>query len=248
MRLPVLVLILVGFGLQPEGLADSPLPKAKPMTDSSMNTFIEGVDVPAGKPGTDEKSIVPKTEAAGVVASCVLPLVHFEKVESVSGQTGCGFENAIRMTAVDATTGRQVRLSTPATISCGFAEILSTWLVTDVIPASETYLGDSLAEITTGPGYQCRRRNNKPDGKLSEHALGTAIDIAGFRTLSGGSIDIETNWVQKTDKGLFLKEIHKAACKRFTTVLGPDADPNHKSHFHLDIGCHGKDCTYLICQ
>lgn len=33
----------------------------------------------------------------------------------------------------------------------------------------------------------------------------------------------------------FLRQIHGAACKRFGTVLGPEANDAHRNHFHLDM-------------
>lgn len=33
----------------------------------------------------------------------------------------------------------------------------------------------------------------------------------------------------------FLRQIHEAACKRFGTVLGPEANEAHRNHFHLDM-------------
>jgi hypothetical protein len=36
-------------------------------------------------------------------------------------------------------------------------------------------------------------------------------------------------------KSLFLKHVHDAACKEFGTVLGPEANAAHKSHFHFDM-------------
>jgi hypothetical protein len=29
--------------------------------------------------------------------------------------------------------------------------------------------------------------------------------------------------------------LHEDACRRFGTVLGPDANAAHKNHFHLDM-------------
>ncbi len=51
-----------------------------------------------------------------------------------------------------------------------------------------------------------------------------------------------------TPQARFLVTVHKAACSLFSTVLGPDANAAHHDHFHLDLGCHGKDCKYLICE
>ena len=33
----------------------------------------------------------------------------------------------------------------------------------------------------------------------------------------------------------FLKAIHEGACREFETVLGPEANEEHRSHFHLDL-------------
>jgi hypothetical protein len=37
----------------------------------------------------------------------------------------------------------------------------------------------------------------------------------------------------------FLRAIHAAACKRFGTVLGPEANEAHRNHFHLDMADRG---------
>jgi hypothetical protein len=51
-----------------------------------------------------------------------------------------------------------------------------------------------------------------------------------------------------TPQARFLATVHKSACTLFSTVLGPDANAAHRDHFHLDLGCHGRDCKYLICE
>jgi hypothetical protein len=33
----------------------------------------------------------------------------------------------------------------------------------------------------------------------------------------------------------FLRAAHRAACKTFGTVLGPEANNAHKNHFHVDM-------------
>lgn len=46
----------------------------------------------------------------------------------------------------------------------------------------------------------------------------------------------------------FLAAVHAAACTRFSTVLGPDANAYHRGHFHFDLGCHGRECDFRICE
>jgi hypothetical protein len=38
-----------------------------------------------------------------------------------------------------------------------------------------------------------------------------------------------------TAKALFLRAAHNSACQRFGTVLGPEANDDHRNHFHLDM-------------
>jgi hypothetical protein len=44
----------------------------------------------------------------------------------------------------------------------------------------------------------------------------------------------EFDWKEER-KSRFLREIHVSACKRFGTVLGPEANDAHRDHFHLDM-------------
>ncbi|WP_162530088.1 extensin family protein [Stappia sp. BW2] len=252
--------VLVAVFLQPpDASAATPMPKEKPLQDLGLKGFAEGIDVPAAKPAdkTNASALAP-VEGGGKssptetpeLASCDIQDAVFDRLAPLqghSGDEGCGIAVPINLTGVRSASV-DVAFPTKATLSCGFVKTFSEWVIQDVVPIAQAEFGKPVTEFYTGPGYQCRRRNNQPDGKLSEHALGKAIDITAFRLSDGTKISVETDWASKTEKGSFLSSIHKAACQRFTTVLGPDADPNHKSHFHLDIGCHGKSCTYVICQ
>ena len=44
----------------------------------------------------------------------------------------------------------------------------------------------------------------------------------------------------------FLRGAHRAACKIFGTVLGPEANNAHKNHFHVDMAERSKDT--MICE
>ncbi|WP_421984142.1 extensin family protein [Roseibium sp.] len=231
-------------------VAAEPVPAPKPLaeTDKTEPGNAIASPVPTPKPGqAPGVGSLPSKDAA----ACDLPGMVFEILPPVrgefSGDAGCGIESPVRLTGIQRE-GTQVPLKGAVTVSCAFAKTFSEWLQSDVLPAAETHFDGGIRSITTGPGYQCRRRNNQPDGKLSEHALGKAVDLSGFAMKEGGSVSVETDWGKDTPEGRFLTDIHKSACARFTTVLSPEGDEFHKSHLHVDIGCHGKTCTYLICQ
>ena len=42
----------------------------------------------------------------------------------------------------------------------------------------------------------------------------------------------------------FLKRIHQEACVLFDTVLGPDANKDHRNHFHLDLAERNRRSSY----
>ncbi|MET1411628.1 extensin family protein [Roseibium sp. HPY-6] len=229
--------------------AAAPLPTPKPLAASNSSNS-EKTKLPAPKP---EKAKKPKSDALVTAHpdSCVLGETEFTTIPAIrgehSGDAGCGIEAPVKLTGV-AWNEKSVQFKNAVTVSCEFAQVYTAWLRQDVMPLAEKHFDGGLETVRSGPGYQCRRRNNQPGGKLSEHALGKAVDISHFHMQDGTSVSIEKDWGQKTKPGRFLKALHKSACKRFTTVLSPEGDEFHKSHLHLDIGCHGKTCTYLICQ
>ena len=92
---------------------------------------------------------------------------------------------------------------------------------------------DKLVEVDVMGSYACRTRNNRPGARLSEHGLGRAIDIGGFRLADGRRISVKEDW-GGSGEGKFLKALHRQSCGLFMTVLGPGADRYHHDHFHLD--------------
>ena len=254
MQKAVLCLILLlacGFHQAAPTWASVPLPTTKPLKPASAPGFIEGVDVPPPKPDVKapatekEAAVEPKASICKVDGAMVEQTNPFNGAEI--GDKECGIAAPVKVFGIRSKESK-TSFSGPVTVSCEFAKVFVEWLRQDVLPAAVTHLEYPITKLKNGPGYQCRRRNNLPDGKLSEHALGKAVDLSGFQLADGSLVSVEDDWEADTPNGRFLKSIHASACKRFTTVLGPDADPSHKSHFHLDIGCHGKNCTYLICQ
>ncbi|MEM7526734.1 MAG: extensin family protein [Pseudomonadota bacterium] len=127
-----------------------------------------------------------------------------------------------------------VRLSTPTRLSCPAARRVARWLDAVVQPTARRVLGTSVERLVVSGGYVCRTRNFEVGGPLSQHAFGRALDIAAFGLSDGRSVSILTDW-GKGDAGIFLSLIHRQACAMFGTVLGPEADLQHRDHLHLDI-------------
>lgn len=162
-------------------------------------------------------------------------------------EKSCGLQSPLALSAVTAN-GRQIPFNGPVTTDCGMATALPGWIgdVDRFLLATEN---TRIAKVNVGTGYMCRNVNNGATGNLSFHAFGDAVDVMGFTLEDGRTIDVKTAWPGTVPDGSkLIRFAHDAACTRFTTVLGPEADAQHQDHLHLDLGCHGKTCTARLCQ
>ena len=95
--------------------------------------------------------------------------------------------------------------------------------------------------IRFGVAYECRGESSGR-GRLSQHALGNAIDIGGFDLSDGTRIDVESDWAAHGPRRDFLRDMGKRACAYFNVVLTPSSDALHRNHFHFDVG------PYRLCS
>jgi hypothetical protein len=84
--------------------------------------------------------------------------------------------------------------------------------------------------------YSCRGRDGNNWGKISEHAFGNALDIAGFKLANGQSVTVVNGWWGGPPRErAFLQVVFDGACAEFYTVLGPGSDRFHYNHVHVDL-------------
>lgn len=164
-------------------------------------------------------------------ATCGVPGLVAEAREPVRGAGSCGVANPVVVTRVAG-----IDLSRPSIMTCETASALTSWVRDSAKPEIGTR-GGGLSQLTVAAHYACRSRNNQRGARLSEHAKGRAIDISGFVLKNGSEITVQRGWNQK-DNGSVLRAMHRNACGPFGTVLGPDADRHHQSHFHFDTAAY----------
>jgi hypothetical protein len=103
-------------------------------------------------------------------------------------------------------------------------------------PAASQPLRPSIAVEVPGISIQVPRPDN---------ALGLGLvqpsHLGGPKSTNDAVPEPE---IALTDKGVFLRAAHRAACRVFGTVLGPEANSAHKNHFHVDMAerQHGVIC------
>lgn len=155
---------------------------------------------------------------------CGDPAIQGEIIGAVAGRGACGIDDAVRIKSV---AGVQIRPQ--ATVDCRTAQALKSWITTGAQPATN----NQATSLRVVSHYACRNRNAAASGRLSEHAFGRAIDIAGIGLKDGREITVLTGWNTKRD-GETLRRMWQAACGPFGTVLGPNANRFHRDHFHFD--------------
>lgn len=124
-------------------------------------------------------------------------------------------------------------------LTCPLARTFSAWAHYAVRPAARQYLGAEVVKIETFGTYSCRNIYGRNAGKLSEHARSNAIDISAFVLSDGRRITVLQGWKGDRGEQAFLRALHKSACRRFGTALGPDYNAAHHNHFHYDMGGKG---------
>lgn len=203
----------------------------------------------ADSPPTEPEVAAPPPEPKVNQTACAALLsgqVEGELLPPIA-ENQCGERSPMTITGV-LVNGSMVPLTSPVTIGCAMATELPGWAaaVDGYLQAREN---TGIESIITGTGYMCRNVNGAETGNLSEHAFADAMDVVGFTLGDGRSIAVETGWGDAlSDEGRLLRFAHDAACSRFMTTLGPEANAEHFDHLHLDMGCHGKSCTARLCE
>jgi hypothetical protein len=207
--------------------AAAPVPPAAPRLAGTAPAAQAAAPRPAPRPaGLRARGATPRAPAAEGL--CGDPRLAGARIQAVQGAGACGIAQPVRLSGVAG-----VRVEPPVTVGCEAASALADWVERSVRPAARRTFAAEPAALRAFAGYACRTRNNRPGGKLSEHAKGRAVDIGGVRLSDGREFLLQGNW--RGEAGRFFREIWRGACGPFGTVLGPDADRYHQDHFHLDV-------------
>jgi hypothetical protein len=144
--------------------------------------------------------------------------------------------------------GNAIPLAPGARVTPAFRERLLE--LEDIVSGlSQVFYGRLPSAILVASSYDCRSVSGK-NQRLSEHALGNAIDITGFRfaaltgaptATDGFEVRVDQHWkatgdAERVRHARFLDVLTQALLARdvFRTLLGP-SHPDHADHFHFDM-------------
>ncbi|EJC80548.1 hypothetical protein Rleg4DRAFT_2179 [Rhizobium leguminosarum bv. trifolii WSM2297] len=214
-----------------EPMQGPPLPPGKgPQTPAEDNK-------PPAEQTLEEQHLTIEPESDADHAECTAALqalgVVFKETPRIDDGNGCGIDKPIIVS--EALPG--IKLKPEATIRCPAALALARWMKESVIPAASAALPEQgrLTTVNQATAYMCRLRNGAGTGKISEHARGNAIDIASFHFEKGEDVAVRSRREDPTLTGAFQRTVSAAGCLYFTTVLDPESDAAHETHFHLDV-------------
>jgi hypothetical protein len=129
----------------------------------------------------------------------------------------------------------KVKLDPAPMMNCRLAAQLTRWVDTVLQPAAREVLGSPITRIVGASSYACRNIYHRPEGPLSEHAKGNAVDIAAFVTADGRKISVAKGWgpterdiAEAQRKIAEAAEAAKAAATKQKDAKKPreDADPS----------------------
>src|SRR5271157_2941199 len=182
-----------------------------------------------------------QAENACFASKLVTPSDTIVPAPEIDGPGICGMTRPLKVSAL---ADGAIALDKVLTIDCPMIPALEAWLNDIVEPGAQGRFGQRVATLNVFGAYSCRSVDNIAGARLSEHAFGNAVDVAGFTLADGRTIEFVRDWKnQGGQEAAFLHEAHAGACQYFTTVLGPGADVFHYNHIHLDLGNHGTTDT-----
>ncbi len=167
-----------------------------------------------------------ESDRAKCVSELAAKKVVFEQPKEATRE-GCRLSAPVSLILV-ATQFSDVSLPAKPSMLCSFGLKFTEWVQDAAAPLTLAYTGQKLAEIETCPGFACTARYDKPGALPSEHAKGDAIDVVSFVLADNRRVTVKA-------LGPLVGALRITACGYFTTVLGPGADPQHETHFHLDM-------------
>jgi hypothetical protein len=154
--------------------------------------------------------------------------VSFDIVADHVAANGCSIVNGVQIARAP------TPLDKAATLTCPMAMAWADFEEQVIQPAALRYFKKRVVLVRQLGSYACR--DIRGTRRLSEHAHGQALDVAGFDLDGGMKITVKDHWRHAGDRSRFLQDVAKGACKLFNVVLTPNSGADHHDHIHVDIG------------
>ena len=228
----------------PEQIPPEPVIPPKPPTPPKQVTLPQ-------KNSALPPIFLPPAESPSDAATCQAALsklgVIYAHNPVYEMQASCVIANPVQLKS-NTFNSHKIEFPDQPIFNCAFALQFINFIHESAAPIMVNQTRSEIAKLYTGPGFVCRGRNGDISAKISEHAKGNAVDIERIELSDGRIISVKDAISAANKDYEVLNAVRHAACAYFTTVLGPGANEAHATHFHFDLGQHGKTGTYRICE
>lgn len=171
----------------------------------------------------------PSAETRQCLADLGQQGVQYRRLPDRTFSGGCQAIGAVQLLQVGTPTRNL------GAMTCPLADRYARWTREVLQPAARRHFGRQVTLVETYGTYNCRRIAGS--SRLSEHGKANAVDVAAFTLDDGRRITVQGGWNGGDGRErAFLRDLHEGACERFQIVLGPDANADHRDHFHFDMG------------
>ena len=167
---------------------------------------------PSGRSGALRLKTPASARKQVALSDAIVPAPEIERPSGI-----CGMTRPLKV-SVPLDNGSIAVADQTLTIDCPMIPALEAWLNAIVESDAQTRFGQRVATVKVfWLAYSCRGIDNMPGARLSEHAFGNAVDVAGFTLADGREIDFVRDWkTTDTQEAAFLHEVHAEACQYFT--------------------------------
>jgi hypothetical protein len=171
-------------------------PKSAAPADAKSSPPADGKAAAKAEP--PEPDVWSETELIAALRDCLRRLAplgaEIEIAEPVKHER-CGAPAPVVLKRIG-TGATRVEFQPAPTLNCAMVASLNTWVEKTLQPAAQELLGSPVVRIRNASGYACRNRVGTAfhADRLSEHALANAVDIAGFMTADGRTIEVLGQW------------------------------------------------------
>jgi hypothetical protein len=181
----------------------------------------------SGGPSTSQQALV-YPSGGPCLSALQNRQIDYNALGAVNGPGACRIDTPISLNA--GTTA----LNRPVKVNCSIALAMSEFERRVLQPAAQATFNQHIRRVHHMGGYTCRTIAGSR--RISQHALGNAIDIAAFELADGSMISVQHDWSGARERSAFLREVARGACETFNVVLSPATDAAHHDHFHFDLG------------
>ena len=193
-RATLAALVVLSLGLAAWGPACAGEPRQGPSPASPAQKSEASGDTPAAS------RAAPSNDAAkdSAIAACLRQLatldIVFERLAPITTPE-CPVPAPLKVSRI---AGVDIRPA--ATLTCDMAAAAGRWLTANVQPAARQLLGAPVRAIAQVSSHRCHGNYARP-GRLGEHALANALDVAAFELANGRIVAVRQHWGPVARKG-----------------------------------------------